>query len=72
MEQNADPRVCTVSNSPSSLDTSNLGQRLSLDAALRLIANDHDLAIFDSAAEVISLCIYCSTAAVPRPGLTLS
>jgi len=42
---------------------SNLGRRLSLDGVLRLIANHHDLAIFESAPEVRALC----SAGITRP-----
>src|SRR5258705_6857030 len=42
---------------------SSLRQRLSFDGVLRLIANHHDLAIFESAPEVRALC----SAGVTRP-----
>src|SRR5262245_62901581 len=42
---------------------SSLGQRLSFDGVLRLIANHHDLAIFESTPEVRALC----SAGVTRP-----
>src|SRR5215468_9736675 len=42
---------------------SSLGRRLSFDGVLRLIANHHDLAIFESAPGVRALC----SAGVTRP-----
>jgi hypothetical protein len=52
----------TVSNSPSPLDTAISGGACPIDGVCRLIANHHDLAIFESAPEVRAL----SSASITR------